>query len=113
MAMAFHFSTETTILFPFWTTSTPFSFLISCGIVGLMAVGYEWLAEARRQLDRDISRVKAPGKDAKSTPATVSDDLQWKRSGYYAFSMLLSYLLSGLLVEDGPKSFESDSSPSI
>ncbi|KAI9016817.1 Ctr copper transporter [Hyaloraphidium curvatum] len=93
MAMAFKFSYEETILFGFWKTSTPLSFLLSCGIVFLLGVFWEYLGETRRQLDRDLSRSAKGAKEPRSGTIVLQDDQQWKRSILYAASMLVSYLL--------------------
>lgn len=98
MAMSFHLSTTATILFDSWTVKTPFAFLLSCLVVFGAAVGYEWLAQYRRQLDREVAKQNKPAKDPKGGPTVVSDDMQWKRSAAYGASMTISYLLSGFLV---------------
>lgn len=109
-SMSFHFSTQSTILFDWWTTSNPTEMFFACIIVFGAAYLFEWLAEYRRSMDRDLARAKT--KEPKgAAPALVSDDMQLRRSASYALSMLISYLLSGLTVLRSGREERSDPQP--
>eukprot|EP01112_Ceratiomyxa_fruticulosa_P015103 TRINITY_DN4404_c0_g1_i2.p1 TRINITY_DN4404_c0_g1~~TRINITY_DN4404_c0_g1_i2.p1 ORF type:complete len:146 (-),score=10.25 TRINITY_DN4404_c0_g1_i2:141-578(-) len=78
--MYFHFGYQETILFEFWRTTTPLSYLFSCSLIFCMAVFYEWLLTYRytivyKQKNRDLV------------------DFRYQKVFLYVSLMILSYLL--------------------
>eukprot|EP01119_Soliformovum_irregulare_P024401 TRINITY_DN8740_c0_g1_i1.p1 TRINITY_DN8740_c0_g1~~TRINITY_DN8740_c0_g1_i1.p1 ORF type:complete len:168 (-),score=15.80 TRINITY_DN8740_c0_g1_i1:51-530(-) len=87
MAMTFHWSYDTAILFDWWHPQDPFPFYVSCIICVVMTIAYEYLKTQQALLPS----IPVEKKGKRQTWPNREDAMV--RTGLYVLQMALAYII--------------------